>query len=231
MHTGAMRRPLRVLCTSTGGAGHVHALAPVARALRDRGHDVRWAVAADGGGAVGAMGFEWSAAGLTTSARRDAAAAGAGRAHAAADGRTPRAAVRRAVRSGGRPGDATRTWRRSSIGSDPTWCCARRRSWPPHRWLPLAASRSSRWPSAVCCPNAPAARWSTRCDRCGRPRGSATRRGPTSTDSCTSIRSPSRSASAPIRPSCVRSVPIEGRRARRRPPGWRRSASTDPSCT
>jgi UDP:flavonoid glycosyltransferase YjiC (YdhE family) len=66
---------LRVLCTSTGGAGHVHALAPVARALRDRGHDVRWAVAADGGEAVGAMGFEWTAAGLTTSARRDAASA------------------------------------------------------------------------------------------------------------------------------------------------------------
>src|SRR6188472_2777135 len=73
-----MQRPLRVLCTSTGGAGHVHALAPVARALRDRGHDVRWAVAADGGDAVGAMGFEWSAAGLTTSARRDAAAAALG---------------------------------------------------------------------------------------------------------------------------------------------------------
>ena len=71
--------PLRVLCTSTGGAGHVHALAPVARALRDRGHDVRWAVAADGGEAVGAMGFEWTAAGLTTSARRDAAGAALGR--------------------------------------------------------------------------------------------------------------------------------------------------------
>ena len=69
MHTGAMQRPLRVLCTSTGGAGHVYAVAPVARALRDRGHDVQWAVAADGGGAVEAMGFEWSAAGLTTSAR------------------------------------------------------------------------------------------------------------------------------------------------------------------
>jgi UDP:flavonoid glycosyltransferase YjiC (YdhE family) len=73
-----MQRPQRVLCTSTGGAGHVHALAPVARALRDRGHDVRWAVAADGGDAVGAMGFEWFAAGLTTSARRDAAAAALG---------------------------------------------------------------------------------------------------------------------------------------------------------
>jgi UDP:flavonoid glycosyltransferase YjiC (YdhE family) len=74
-----MQRPLRVLCTSTGGAGHVHALVPVARALRDRGHDVRWAVAADGGDAVGAMGFEWSAAGLTTLDRRDLAAAALGR--------------------------------------------------------------------------------------------------------------------------------------------------------
>ena len=64
-----MQGPLRVLCTSTGGVGHVHALSPVARALRDRGHDVRWAVAADGGAAVGAMGFEWFPAGLTTSAR------------------------------------------------------------------------------------------------------------------------------------------------------------------
>ena len=68
-----MQGPLRVLCASTGGVGHVHALSPVARALRDRGHDVRWAVAADGGDAVGAMGFEWFAAGLTTSARYAAA--------------------------------------------------------------------------------------------------------------------------------------------------------------
>src|SRR3954454_19552949 len=70
-----MHGPMRVLCTSTSGAGHVHALAPVARALRARGHDVRWAVAADGGDAVGRMGFEWFAAGLTTAARREAAAA------------------------------------------------------------------------------------------------------------------------------------------------------------
>ena len=69
---------LRVLCTSTGGAGHVHALAPIARALRDRGHDVRWAVGADGGEAVGAMGFEWTAAGLTTAARREAVGAAMG---------------------------------------------------------------------------------------------------------------------------------------------------------
>lgn len=69
-----MRRRLRVLCTSTGGAGHVSALAPVARALRDRGHDVQWAVASDGGDAVGALGFEWTPAGLTTTARREVAA-------------------------------------------------------------------------------------------------------------------------------------------------------------
>ena len=70
-----MQSRLRVLCTSTGGAGHVHALSPVARALRDRGHDVTWAVAPDGGDAVGGMGFSWSAAGMTTVARRDAAGA------------------------------------------------------------------------------------------------------------------------------------------------------------
>lgn len=68
-------RRLRVLCTSTSGAGHIGALAPVALALRDRGHHVHWAVAEDGGGRVAAMGFEWSAAGMTTSARREAAAA------------------------------------------------------------------------------------------------------------------------------------------------------------
>lgn len=73
-----MTRQLRILCTSTGGAGHVSALAPVARVLRERGHDVRWAVAVDGGGAVGAMGFEWSAAGMTTSERRGAAAGALG---------------------------------------------------------------------------------------------------------------------------------------------------------
>ena len=69
-----MRRPLQVLCTSTGGAGHVGALAPVAQALRDRGHEVQWAVAPDGADAVGQMGFEWCLAGLSTTARRDTAA-------------------------------------------------------------------------------------------------------------------------------------------------------------
>lgn len=68
-----MQRHLRVLCTSTPGIGHVGALAPVARALRDRGHDVRWAIAADGGAAVGDMGFEWSPAGLSAAARRESA--------------------------------------------------------------------------------------------------------------------------------------------------------------
>jgi UDP:flavonoid glycosyltransferase YjiC (YdhE family) len=68
-----MSNPLQVLCSSTGGAGHVLALAPVARALRDGGHDVHWAVASDGGATVAAMGFAWTAAGLTTAARREAA--------------------------------------------------------------------------------------------------------------------------------------------------------------
>lgn len=70
-----VRRPLGVLCTSTGGAGHIGALAPVAQALRDRGHEVQWAVAPDGADAVERMGFEWCAAGLSTRARRESAAA------------------------------------------------------------------------------------------------------------------------------------------------------------
>ncbi len=68
-----MRRPLRVLCTSTGGAGRVGALAPVAQALRDRGHEVQWAVAPDGAAAVEQAGYDWCAAGLTTRDRREAA--------------------------------------------------------------------------------------------------------------------------------------------------------------
>lgn len=73
-----MRRSVRVLCTSTGGAGHVGALAPIAQALRERGHEVQWAVAPDGGDVVGRMGFDWFAAGLTTGARRVIAAAALG---------------------------------------------------------------------------------------------------------------------------------------------------------
>jgi calicheamicin 3'-O-methyl-rhamnosyltransferase len=66
-------RQLRVLCTSTGGAGHIHALAPLALALRSRGHDVQWATTAEGGVLVAAMGFEWSAAGMPTADRRASA--------------------------------------------------------------------------------------------------------------------------------------------------------------
>jgi UDP:flavonoid glycosyltransferase YjiC (YdhE family) len=36
---------MRVLVTSTAGAGHVYPIVPLALALRDGGHDVRWAIA------------------------------------------------------------------------------------------------------------------------------------------------------------------------------------------
>ena len=66
-------RQLRVLCTSTGGAGHIHALAVGACVAQP------WPRRAVGdtrgcGPLVAAMGFEWSAAGMTTADRRDAAA-------------------------------------------------------------------------------------------------------------------------------------------------------------
>jgi len=38
---------VRFLCTFAGGAGHLHPTLPVARALRQRGHDVAYACQAD----------------------------------------------------------------------------------------------------------------------------------------------------------------------------------------
>ncbi len=38
---------MRVLFTSTSGLGHVHAMVPLAHALRDGGHDVRWLTGPD----------------------------------------------------------------------------------------------------------------------------------------------------------------------------------------
>ena len=63
-----------MLVTSTPGVGHVGALAPVALALRDRGHDLHWAIGPDGGVAVGEMGFDWSPAGISPGRRRELAA-------------------------------------------------------------------------------------------------------------------------------------------------------------
>ncbi|HXT42985.1 MAG TPA: hypothetical protein VN748_02575 [Pseudonocardiaceae bacterium] len=39
---------MRVLITSPAGLGHIHPMVPLARALRDRRHEVLWAVPADG---------------------------------------------------------------------------------------------------------------------------------------------------------------------------------------
>ena len=64
---------------------------------------------------------------------------------------------------------------------------------------PMAAARdirSSPWPSAACCPNSPATKCSATCGRCGRPKVSTIRHGPTSTGSCICTRSPTRSAAS-----------------------------------
>ena len=39
---------MRVLCTTTAGLGHIHPMVPLARAIAARGHDVLWALPADG---------------------------------------------------------------------------------------------------------------------------------------------------------------------------------------
>src|SRR5690349_13473185 len=49
---------MRVLFTSTAGVGHVTPMLPLARAFRDRGDEVRWAVPPSASGRLSALGFE-----------------------------------------------------------------------------------------------------------------------------------------------------------------------------
>ena len=54
---------LRILVTSPAGYGHIHPLVPLARALVERGHEVRWATPADGVPRVEQAGFRTIQAG------------------------------------------------------------------------------------------------------------------------------------------------------------------------
>ena len=54
---------MRVLVTSPAALGHIHPMVPLARALLRRGHDVLWAVPADGVAAVARTGIEVVATG------------------------------------------------------------------------------------------------------------------------------------------------------------------------
>lgn len=65
---------MRVLVTSTPGRGHLGPLLPVAVALRDAGHEVRWATAAQACATVAGFGFEVDRAGLDVADRRAALA-------------------------------------------------------------------------------------------------------------------------------------------------------------
>ena len=205
------------------------AVAPVARALRDRGHDVQWAVAADGGGAVEAMGFEWSAAGLTTAARRDAVGSALGdlmklpieeRRGASFTALFARAAGPVMRGSGAGP----RRVRPDLVVRETAELAA----------APMAAARGIPLVTVAFSGVLPEHARGEVVDAL-RPLWQAEGLGdPSWADVYGQLYLhpfPTRSASVPIRPWCVRSVPIAGRRARRLPPGWRRSASTDPSCT
>jgi UDP:flavonoid glycosyltransferase YjiC (YdhE family) len=55
---------MRVLFTTTPGWGHIHPMVPLARALRERGHEVLWATGADACERLGQEGFRTVAAGL-----------------------------------------------------------------------------------------------------------------------------------------------------------------------
>ncbi|HYR61142.1 MAG TPA: glycosyltransferase [Actinomycetota bacterium] len=53
---------MRVLITSPAMLGHIHPMVPLARAIAERGHDVRWALPADGVGEVERRGIRAVAA-------------------------------------------------------------------------------------------------------------------------------------------------------------------------
>ena len=65
---------MRVLVTSTPGRGHLGPLIPVATALRDAGHEVRWATAAQACDTIAELGFPVDPAGLDVASRRAAMA-------------------------------------------------------------------------------------------------------------------------------------------------------------
>lgn len=59
----------RILFTAAPGIGHVHPMIPLALALADRGHEVRWAVAPEACDRVRAAGFRADPAGIDQGAR------------------------------------------------------------------------------------------------------------------------------------------------------------------
>lgn len=61
---------MRVLMSSTGGFGHIQPMVPLALVLQERGHDVRWATAADGCERVAAAGIPTIEAGATVTEQR-----------------------------------------------------------------------------------------------------------------------------------------------------------------
>lgn len=61
---------MRVLVTSSPPIGHVHPLVPLARALQQAGHEVRWATGPDACPIVEGAGLEAVVAGLTATERR-----------------------------------------------------------------------------------------------------------------------------------------------------------------
>lgn len=61
---------MRVLVTTTGGTGHIHPVAPIARALQGAGHDIVWATAAPSVPVVERFGFRGLPAGIDPDERR-----------------------------------------------------------------------------------------------------------------------------------------------------------------
>ena len=60
---------MKVLFSSTAGLGHVHPMVPLARALQERGHEVRWATGAAAAAELRRSGFEADDCGMAADPR------------------------------------------------------------------------------------------------------------------------------------------------------------------
>ena len=207
----SMQRPLRVLVTSTGNRARQCSRAGRSGARRS-GHQVRWAVAPDGGAAVERMGFEWSPAGLTAVDRRERPLMSWVRSWRLpmAERRGPMFA--RVLRSRGGPGDA----RDLAPIIDRVQPDLMVREMSELGAAPMAAARGIPLVTVAFSGVLPERARRLVLDDL-RPlwmaKASAARRGRTSTGSSTSTRFLNRSANDPIRRSFARSVATRASRA------------------
>jgi hypothetical protein len=107
-----------ILFVASPGLGHINPMLPLARAMKDRGHEVQWAVAAEFVGYLERMGFPAHAAGLGHRQISEARP----RSRPSSDG-----SARRPWRG---------AWTPSQLNGPRTWWCMTCRTSPLLRWQP-----------------------------------------------------------------------------------------------